>query len=114
MGAAFRPAARLRLPREFEAVFSGGIRLNEKLVTVVARSVPEGAARLGLAISAKAVPRAVDRNRIKRAARESFRLNRAALPAADLVVMARPGAAAASGAQLREALGRIWQKLKSR
>jgi ribonuclease P protein component len=114
VAAAFRPAARLRQPREFEAVLSGGSRLNEKLLTVAVRNVSLEAARLGLAISAKAVPRAVDRNRIKRAARESFRTRRASLPPLDLVVLARSGAGKATAAELRATLERIWRKLESR
>ena len=114
MGAAFPPAARLRQPREFESVFSAGTRLNEKLLSIAMRDNSLGVARLGLAISARAVPRAVDRNRVKRQARESFRTNRATLPARDLVLSARTGAAQASSAELRAALERLWQKLRAR
>jgi ribonuclease P protein component len=111
---AFPPALRLRQPREFEKVLAGGIRLNEKLLTLAVGASPLDTARMGLAISAKAVPRAVDRNRIKRAARESFRLNRAQLPPRDLVVLARSGAGKAEGSELRATLERLWQKLRAR
>lgn len=118
MSSAFPPALRLRLPREYEKAFAGGTRLNEKLLTLaVGAPSPESpldTARLGLAISARSVPRAVDRNRIKRAARESFRRNRTTLPPRDLVVLARNGAATAKVADLRATLERLWQKLRSR
>ena len=92
-------------------MLAGGRRLNEKWLTAAARANTMDHARLGLAISARAVPRAIDRNRIKRQARESFRAHRAQLPALDIVMLARGGAAAAARAELRAALERLWQKL---
>jgi ribonuclease P protein component len=68
-------------------------------------------ARLGLAMSRRAAKRAVDRNKLKRLARESFRQQRQ-LPMMDFVVMARPGAAAATKAELRESLDRHFQRLQ--
>jgi ribonuclease P protein component len=47
--------------------------------------------RLGLAIAKKRVKLAVQRNRIKRIIRESFRLNQHVLPAIDMVVMVKSG-----------------------
>ena len=88
---------------------AGGARLNDKLLTVVSKASTLPQARLGLAISSRNVPRAVDRNRIKRSARESFREHRERLPARDLVILARPGAAKASTAELRTALEKLWQ-----
>jgi ribonuclease P protein component len=107
---AFPPRARLRQPREFEAVLKQGRRVQEKFLTLVVLPLAAGEARLGLAISARAVPRAVGRNRIKRLARESFRATRASLPAVDLVLQARSGAAGASSAELRDALQRLWRR----
>lgn len=111
MPLAFPPSARLRHPREFEAVLAGGKRLQERWLTVASRANAQAGARLGLAISARAVPDAVDRNRIKRQARETFRQHRARLPALDVVLMARPGAAGAARPELRGAFERLWQRL---
>jgi ribonuclease P protein component len=61
---------------------------------------PGPSARLGLAVSRKVSKSAVQRNRIKRLVRESFRKHRAHLPALDIVVMARPGAAECDNPQL--------------
>ena len=108
---AFQASARLRSPREFEAVLAGGRRLNEKWLTAASRANTMDHARLGLAISARAVPRATDRNRIKRQTRESFRQHRAQLPALDIVLLARAGAGAAARTEVRAALERLWQKL---
>ena len=67
-------------------------------------------ARLGMAVSRKAVPRAVDRNRIKRLVRESFR-HTSELPNMDIVVIARPAARGADSSTLRTSLERHWQRL---
>lgn len=114
MTLAFPPRARLRQPREFEAVLKQGRRVQEKLLTLAVLPQADGQARLGLAISARAVPLATRRNRIKRLARESFRATRATLPAADLVLQARSGAGSASSAELRDTLQRLWRKVGER
>ena len=51
-----------------------------------------GHARLGMVVAKRQLPRAVDRNRIKRCARASFRLLLPELPACDFVVrvLAKP------------------------
>ncbi len=50
-------------------------------------------ARLGLVVGKKLIKSAVRRNLVKRVVREQFRLNRASLPAVDVIVrlMAKPG-----------------------
>lgn len=113
MSLAFPASARLRSPREFETVLAGGRRYNEKWLTAATRANTMDHARIGFAISARAVPRALDRNRIKRQARESFRLHRARLPALDIVMLARSGAGAAPRTELRAVLEQLWLKLAS-
>jgi ribonuclease P protein component len=71
-------------------------------------------ARLGLAIATKTFGSAVARNRIKRIARESFRLHQHALPALDITVAARAAARTALGAELRASLDQLWQQLARR
>ena len=73
-----------------------------------------GGARLGLAISKRVSKRAVERNRIKRLVRESFRRVRHRLPAIDLMVMAREQAAGVPGPELLGELEALWQKLPAR
>lgn len=80
-------------------------------MTAAMRSNEVAQARLGLAISARAVPAATDRNRIKRLTRETFRAHRARLPAIDVVMLARPGAGSAPRPDLRAALDRLWRKM---
>jgi ribonuclease P protein component len=79
---------------------------------VLAARRPDSApARLGLAISKKRVRRAVDRNRLKRLARDVFRRHRAALAGLDVVVMARATAVAEDNRTLCDALLRHFLRL---
>jgi ribonuclease P protein component len=71
-------------------------------------------ARLGLSVSARTVGNAVNRNRIKRVIRESFRHNANSLPSIDIVINTRPGARDTSKALLAERLTRHWQNLVKR
>lgn len=81
---------------------SGRRRASGALVVVaVPRDAPPP--RLALAVSRK-VGSAVRRNRVKRLVREAFRHLRPVLRPADLVVIARPGAAEAGRGELAEAL----------
>ena len=70
-----------------------------------------GHARLGLAISKRVSKRAVERNRIKRLLRESFRRVRHQLPPIDVMVMAREHAAGLPGPQLLAEIDSLWKKL---
>lgn len=72
-----------------------------------------GHPRLGLAISKRVSKRAVDRNRIKRLIRESYRRARLELPPVDLMVMAREQACSLPGPELLAELQQLWKKLRS-
>lgn len=80
----------------------------------VVRENGEHQARLGLAVSRKSLRRAVDRNALKRQVRESFREHLAALPPCDVVITAKPAAAAASRDQLRADLETLWSRIRKR
>jgi len=68
-------------------------------------------ARIGFALSRKRIRSAVHRNRVRRIAREYFRLARATLPPCDLVIMARDATASASSDEIRASLNRHWQRI---
>ena len=78
---------------------------------VLARRNSEGIARLGLAIAKKQVKRAVDRNRIKRVIRESFRKQGTSLQGYDFVVLARRDTSQHNNDKLTASLERHWQRL---
>lgn len=68
-------------------------------------------ARLGLVIAKKHVRFAVQRNRIKRQLRESFRHQQEPLMGLDIVALARAGLGKLDNAQLRNMLEAQWQRL---
>ena len=96
----FPAAHRLLSAVDFGKVFKAGRRRSDASFTVISVPGPGPTARLGLAVSRKVSRSAVQRNRIKRVVRESFRQRSAALPAMDIVVIARPGAAQCDNARL--------------
>jgi len=120
----FGRASRLIRKSEFNAVFGGrNIRVSDGCFTILAVSQADAdvtdsgdaretpGARLGLAISKKRAKRAVDRNRIKRVIRESFRTNVKTVRGFDVVVMNRDAAVSTSNSDLAGSLERLWQKL---
>jgi len=69
-------------------------------------------ARLGMAVSRRVSLRAVERNRIKRQIRESFRRRRAQLPPVDILVIAHRDAAGKSADVLRDELDALWSRIR--
>ena len=109
--AGFPPDQRLHTAAEFGRVFAAPARSSDRFFTVLARPSGRDVARLGLTISRRAAKRAVDRNRIKRIAREAFR-HQTGLPTWDFVVLARPGAEQAERPSLRASLDGHFEQLK--
>ncbi|MFZ5620360.1 MAG: ribonuclease P protein component [Pseudomonadota bacterium] len=112
--ASFQRAARLTRPADFRRVFAGATRTGSRSLTLLAAPNGTDSARLGLAISRKVAPRAVTRNRLKRTIRESFRRHRSELGGWDIVILARPAAAATSNRDLRTELEQHWTRLRRR
>ncbi len=67
--------------------------------------------RLGLVVSKRVSVKAVERNRIKRLIRESFRLTQGELGPLDVVVIARTGAAGESNPLIFKALESLWRRV---
>lgn len=110
-GEGFPRAARLLGSAEFQRVFAGATRVADRYFTILARPNGIGRPRLGLAVSRRTARRAVQRNRLRRLVRETFRRRQAALPAVDLVVIAKPTAVAASAPRLHQALETLWSRV---
>jgi ribonuclease P protein component len=91
-------------------VFAEPARSSDRFFTVLARPTGRSAARLGLTVSRRVAKRAVDRNKLKRLARESFR-QRTSLPPWDFVVLARAGAHLAERGVLRASLDLHFEQL---
>jgi ribonuclease P protein component len=102
---------RLRRKSDFEAAYARGRRFGNGFFAVTAMPNDIGGPRLGLAVSVKNAGSSVERNRIRRTIRESFRLHQHELPPVDLVVSARARARDTAGAELRASLSALWQKV---
>ena len=102
---------RLRRKSDFEAAYARGRRFGNGFFAVTAMPNDIGGPRLGLAVSVKNAGSSVERNRIRRTIRESFRLHQHELPPVDLVVSARARARDAAGIELRASLLASWQKV---
>jgi len=107
----FSRADRLIDAEQFRRVFAAARRSRDGHFTVLYCDNTVARPRLGLAISKKRLRRSVDRNRLKRLVRESFRQHRRSLPAVDLVVMAGPLAEKADNSAALASLHAHWQKI---
>ena len=107
----FPKCAKLLKPAEFKRVFNSANRMSDRHLTIFFCANELDQPRLGLAISKKVSKLAVDRNRIKRLARETFRLKRNTLQFADFVVLARPSAVKTDNSVLIASFNKLWNKL---
>lgn len=110
----FPRAVRLLDAAQFRRVFAHPTESSDGLFRVLAIPNDVGYARLGLAISKRCARRAVERNRIKRIVRESFRAGQAAVGSLDLVVLCRVRAVTHPNADLFRSLQVHWARLRKR
>lgn len=87
----FDKSLRLLTPKDFSYVFAKAERFANRNWTLIVRPNDKRYPRLGLAIAKKQLARAVWRNRVKRIAREAFRLHKKDLSGYDIVVLGRKG-----------------------
>jgi ribonuclease P protein component len=105
---------RLKKPAEYKKVFAKPVKSSDMYFTLLAIKNDFDHPRLGLAIAKKNIKKAVNRNMIKRAVRENFRIQQENLGNIDIVVLARREAVDASQELLRKSLEKHWLKLVSR
>ena len=115
-GYGFHRNSRLTESSQYRNVFSDNFRVSDQYWTILVslKSPSNEGARLGLAIAKKSIAHSVDRNRLKRLLRESFRHNKAELGSVDIVVMARRECSVADNQILHASLRRLWKKVISR
>jgi len=109
--ASFPRAARLLTPKDFARLRGISRRVGVRHFSAEIAPRDREGARLGLAVSRKVSKKAVRRNRIKRIARDSFRRARAALPAVDILLIARGSADLEENEVLHAELDRLWQRI---
>ncbi|HEY8567666.1 ribonuclease P protein component [Microbulbifer sp.] len=112
---AFAKPLRLLNAAQYRAVFdSAPVRAAQPQFLILARPNELGHPRLGLVIAKKHVRNATDRNRIKRIARETFRLQQHQLFPLDAVVLARAGAGDLDKDALAKIFNKLWRRLDQR
>jgi ribonuclease P protein component len=109
--AAFPRVARLLKASDFARLRGISRRIGTRHFSAEVAANTLAVARLGLAISKRVAKEAVRRNRIKRIARDSFRLIRHGLPPVDVLLIARSSADLEQNAALRSELVRLWERI---
>ena len=113
--ASFGKAKRLLNAKEYSRVFDGTeAKASHKRLLLLAKRNNSSRHRLGLVIARKNVRLAVERNRIKRVAREFFRTLQGEEPGMDVVLLARHGMDQLDNAELSTILRQQWQVLGRR
>jgi len=108
----FSKKLRLLSTADFQPVFKNArYKVSCQHILLLAVSSDSLFARLGLVIAKKNIAKAVDRNRVKRIIRESFRHNQSLLPALDIVILARSGLGALENEAVHRKIEKLWQDL---
>ncbi len=115
LSADFPTSLRLLTAEDYKRVFNNNpLKLVCPPYTLLAVPNLEDFPRVGLIVAKKNVRNAVDRNRIKRLARESFRLNQHQIPAYNIVLLARRGSSQLPNKVLFGHLEQLWIRLQKR
>jgi ribonuclease P protein component len=104
----------LHQPAEFREVKRRGKKFADAFFSLSVLVNHETYPRLGLSIATRTFGTAVARNRVKRLARESFRLNQHSLPPVDVTLSAREAARQAKPGELRASLDKHWKSITER
>ena len=88
----FPKEVRLLTASDYSNVFQDvQLRVSSKNFLILARNYEMNYPRLGIIIAKKNVKLSVERNRLKRQLRETFRKQRQMLPSLDIVLLAKKG-----------------------
>ena len=99
---------------DFQRVFSENKKSVDSMLVVLARPNGLPHSRLGLAIAKKHTASAVQRNRIKRLIRESFRQHQPFKETIDAVVINRPGVASQDNRHIFDSLDKHWHRISNK
>ena len=101
---------RLRTTYDFRSVFKGAKKRKINGLTLLARASQNPYPRLGISVAKRQVARAVDRNRLKRVIRESFRMYQQRLIGYDMVVLVYRDCVAKTNRELFTLLEQLWKR----
>ena len=106
------------MPREFKAVFDGALfKASHRSLLLLAipcadlAAPADSPARLGLVVAKKHARHAVQRNRLKRLLRDSFRHHKAELAGLDIVALVKPGLWQMKNPAIRAVIEEQWARL---
>ena len=105
---------RIRCAADYKSVFDGVLfKVHQPHFLFLAKITEQPNSRLGIVVAKKKVRRAHERNRVKRLARESFRLQQGQFNKnIDVVMMPKVGIEAIENQELHQQLDFAWQKLQ--
>ena len=108
----FTKSLRLLCAADFKPVFDNApFRASHQYFLILARLNQQTQQRLGLVMAKKHMKLAVERNRMKRLIRESFRLQQQDLAGLDIVVLSRKGMDNLSSSEFTQQLNQQWQRI---
>lgn len=104
--------SRLLSAAEYTAVFNRNqFKVANRYFLILALQHKDSNPRLGTVVAKKNIATAVQRNRIKRIIRESFRHQQDTLANLDIVVLVRKGTDQLQNNEISNSLLRLWQDL---
>jgi len=107
----FPKSHRLLRPADYGKVFNDvQLKVPHRNFLILATPNNLGHARIGLVFAKKNLKLSVQRNRIKRQVRETFR-HQPDLPGMDIIVLARQGLAVLDNQTVCRSLNGLWQRL---
>lgn len=113
--AGFPKASRLLNASDYDTVFANNqYKVANRHFLILASSHNKTGSRLGIVVAKKNIPLAVQRNRIKRLLRESFRLRSESCGQLDIVVLVRKGADKLRNPEIFQSLQKLWRDLESK
>jgi ribonuclease P protein component len=111
----FPKSIRLLNAKDYSDVFSSvDIKLSTQYFLCLARKRSSSNPRLGIIVAKKNVRLAVNRNRVKRLLRESFRIHKREIPCYDIVMLAKHSSNNADAEKISKELQYVWRKLKQK
>lgn len=111
----FSKKLRLLGAADYQPVFKNArYKVSSQYILILAVANNLARPRIGLVIAKKNVAKAVQRNRVKRIFRESFRHNQRLLPALDIVILARSGLDSLSNELVHTNIERLWLELTNK
>ncbi|EMP54554.1 ribonuclease P protein component [Marinobacter santoriniensis NKSG1] len=110
----FPKSHRLLRPADYSKVFDDvKLKVPHRNFLILATPNDLGHARVGLVFSKRNLKLAVQRNRVKRQVRETFR-HQNDLPGVDIVLLGRQGLASLDNPTLQSILNDLWRRLKKK